>query len=310
MAEGRDSEVIRAAGAVVWRPGDPGPEIALVHRPRYDDWSFPKGKCHREEHVLEAAVREVAEETGLDVVLGRPLRSSRYRVDGRPKRVRYWAARCAQPGPFTPTEEVDEMAWLPVTAARARLTYRRDLTLIDELMSGPLVTSPFILLRHAKAGRKPARPKEGGDLARPLDARGTADAKVLAGLLACYGPCQVLSSPAERCVATVRPYATATGVAVLVEPSFATPVAIAKASRQEAHEILADAARRSASLAGSGEPIVICAHRENLPALIAGACEALGASVPDGKPLRKGAFLVLQSAAGALVSAERQVIAG
>ena len=84
--------MIRAAGAVVWRPGDFGPDIALVHRPRYDDWSFPKGKCHRGEHEVLAAVREVREETGLRVVLGRRLAPSAYQVGGRAKVVSYWAA--------------------------------------------------------------------------------------------------------------------------------------------------------------------------------------------------------------------------
>src|ERR1022692_5132358 len=91
MADTGDSDLIRAAGAVVWRPGQAGPDIALVHRPRYDDWSFPKGKCERDEHVLTAALREVVEETGLRVILGRPLRPSVYRTGAGTKRVSYWA---------------------------------------------------------------------------------------------------------------------------------------------------------------------------------------------------------------------------
>jgi 8-oxo-(d)GTP phosphatase len=311
MTEDRDSDVIRAAGAVVWRPAKGGPEVALVHRPRYDDWSFPKGKCHREEHVLAAAIREVAEETGLDVVLGRPLRCSRYQVGDRPKCVSYWVARCAEGDWFAPSEEVDQMAWLPVEAAREQLTYHRDTDLLDEMASAPLLTSPYILLRHAAAGRKSAKPKNDGDLARPLDARGTADAKLLAGLLACYGPCRVVSSPAERCVATVRPYAVAASLAIQVEPALATPLAAAEgaAAGQPAPDVLRQAAELSASLALAGEPTMVCAHRENLPALISAAFEALGTEARGGKPLGKGAFLVLQTADGALVSAERHDVA-
>src|SRR5262245_2280356 len=111
-----------AAGALLSLPGEQRPEVALVHRPRYDDWSFPKGKCLPGEHVLITAVREVTEETEIEVILGRRLRTVRYLSDGRPKQVDYWAARPAaqaaggaeepaEPAPFTPNEEVDQLAW-------------------------------------------------------------------------------------------------------------------------------------------------------------------------------------------------------
>src|SRR5580700_5286457 len=86
---------IRAAGAVLWRPGPVGPQVALVHRPKYDDWSLPKGKTEPGEHVLLTAVREVAEETGIRVILGRRLPATHYTVRGRPKVVDYWAAKAA-----------------------------------------------------------------------------------------------------------------------------------------------------------------------------------------------------------------------
>src|SRR5580704_8961282 len=87
------ADEVRAAGAVVWRPAASGSQVALVHRPKYDDWSFPKGKLEPGEHVLLAAVREVAEETALQVTLGRRLAPVRYLNDGVPKRVDYWVAR-------------------------------------------------------------------------------------------------------------------------------------------------------------------------------------------------------------------------
>jgi 8-oxo-dGTP diphosphatase len=127
---------IRAAGVVLWRRAPPhgdGIEIALVHRPRYDDWSLPKGKLKRGEEFTAAALREAREETGLECELGAALPSIRYPVDGRPKEVRYWAAEAAA-GAFAANLEVDRMLWLPPPAARSRLSYDHDRPLVDALL--------------------------------------------------------------------------------------------------------------------------------------------------------------------------------
>ncbi|MET7691088.1 NUDIX hydrolase [Streptomyces sp. NPDC005483] len=130
-----DDPVVQAAGCVLWRrsPIDGDLEICLVHRPKYDDWSHPKGKLKREEDDLAAALREVEEETGYTAEPGTELSTVRYVANGRPKRVRYWAAE-ANGGHFTPNEEVDRILWLSPAAARSRLTQYRDRTLIDELL--------------------------------------------------------------------------------------------------------------------------------------------------------------------------------
>lgn len=123
---------VRAAGAVVWRRGGGGAvEVLVVHRPRYDDWSLPKGKLDPGESHEAAARREVEEETGCRGVLGRELAASAY-VDhkGRPKTVRYWALE-AEDGVFRPTDEVDRAEWLPVDAARRRVSYARDVEVLD-----------------------------------------------------------------------------------------------------------------------------------------------------------------------------------
>jgi 8-oxo-dGTP diphosphatase len=129
------STAVRAAGVVLWRaaPVAGGVEIALIHRPRYDDWSLPKGKLKRGEEFAAAALRETREETGLECDLGAALPVTRYLVDGRPKEVRYWAAR-ARPGSFAANDEVDHMVWLPPRAARHRLTHDRDRPLVDALL--------------------------------------------------------------------------------------------------------------------------------------------------------------------------------
>ncbi|MEU3843893.1 NUDIX hydrolase [Streptomyces sp. NPDC028635] len=127
--------VVLAAGCVLWRrsPLDGTLELCLVHRPKYDDWSFPKGKLKRAEVDLTGALRETLEETGHTAAPGAELPTQRYLANGRPKRVRYWAAE-ATGGGFTPTDEVDRVLWLAPTAARARLTQPRDRTLVDALL--------------------------------------------------------------------------------------------------------------------------------------------------------------------------------
>lgn len=299
MVDAVTADPIRAAGALVWQPGSRGQELALVHRPRYDDWSFPKGKAEHGEHLLVTATREVAEETGLRVVLGRPLRPSLYRVGDRPKRVSYWTAKCTGSDGFEADHEVDELAWLEVGQVRQRLSYERDLALLEEFESGPVDSVPFILLRHASAGLRLSASDE-DDLGRPLDARGAADAGLLAELLASYGRCRVVSSAAERCLATVRPYAQAAGVPVEADSALTVgPPGNGAASVQ-----------RAVQLAAAGEPVLVCAHRENLPLMLEGACGAMHAQAPDGPPLAKGGFVVLQSVGGALLSAERHQLTG
>ncbi|WP_299539617.1 NUDIX hydrolase [uncultured Streptomyces sp.] len=125
---------VRAAGCVLWRRAadDGALEVCLVHRPRYDDWSLPKGKLKRDEDALDAAVREVLEETGHHCVPGAPLPTLRYEAHGRPKEVRYWEAE-ATGGSFTPNDEVDRILWLPPAEARTRLTRPDDRIPLDAL---------------------------------------------------------------------------------------------------------------------------------------------------------------------------------
>jgi 8-oxo-dGTP diphosphatase len=281
---------IRAAGAVLWRPGPDGrPLVALIHRPRYDDWSFPKGKVDRGEHVVRAAAREVWEETGVWPMLGRRLSTVRYIHNGRPKRVDYWAAT-GDESPFIPSDEVDRIAWLPIAEAEERLTYDHDRTVLREFAAGPFRTTPYIVLRHGTAGEK--RDWQEDDLLRPLDERGRAQAQRLNDVLACYGPARVISSATARCLETVLPYASRT--AADIRADWAVTVGTSKAPGDRLAEFLAD-----------GVPVVICTHGELIPELITRACEELGAPPPDDSKLPKGGFWVLQVADRALASAER-----
>lgn len=124
---------VRAAGGIVWRRSADGePEVLLVHRPRYDDWSLPKGKREPGESDESCARREVLEETGLRVELGDPLPDVRYEDHrGRPKVVRYWVMRpLDEPEPFVPNDEVDEIRWCSLRDARKRLSYDHDRDLL------------------------------------------------------------------------------------------------------------------------------------------------------------------------------------
>lgn len=289
---------VAAAGAIVHRRAGQR-EIGLIHRIKYGDWTFPKGKLEPGEHLITAAVREVGEETGIGVVLGRRLGRVRYHSHGHPKRVDYWAAQAA-PGSgtdFVPNDEVDELAWLPVPQARQRLSYAHDARLLDEFAAGPADTIPLILVRHASAGSK--HEWDGDDAERPLDAKGAADASHLAGLLASFGRCRVLSSAARRCVATVEPYAAQCGQQITVDAALSMGLAADEEPDEKRVAMLA------ARVAGESVPTVLCAHRENLIPLLAGLCAALGTDRPPLRKLDKGGFWVLQVAGGALASAEQ-----
>jgi len=129
--------LVRAAGGIVWRAGELGEaEVLLVHRPKYDDWTFPKGKNEPGEADEVCALREVEEETGYRCTLGPELVSTQY-IDrkNRPKEVRYWVMT-VEDGEFVPSEEVDELLWVTTSQARWRLSYDRDREVLDSFLKG------------------------------------------------------------------------------------------------------------------------------------------------------------------------------
>lgn len=286
------NQPVRAAGGIVLRGEGPDRSVALVHRPRYDDWSFPKGKLDRGEHVLRAAVREIEEETGLVPRLGRRLPTAKYRHGDRPKRVEYWAARPVAEAAFTPNEEVDELAWLPAAEAGARLSYPHDADLLRAFLDGPSRTWPLMIVRHGSAGEKHAW-REPDEL-RPLDGRGRTEAAELAALLHAFGPARVLSSATARCLETVLPYARRIRADVVTDAAFT----VGETGPDRARERLLD-------LLGDGVPTVVCTHGENVSELVAGLCRELGEKVPDDPSLHKGEFWVAHMGEGTLAALER-----
>lgn len=204
--------VVRAAGGLVFRRSKSGIlQVLLVHRPRYDDWTFPKGKLMDVEGYEEGAKREVEEETGFTVKLKSELSSVAY-IDrkGQPKCVRYWAME-KQGGRFKPNVEVDAARWMPVPEALTRLTYDRDQSVLLELQNHVRRwEDPLLLLRHASAGKRGEWTKE--DALRPLDGKGRRQAEKLVDLLDAFRIHRILTSPYLRCVQTVEPIAKVMGV--------------------------------------------------------------------------------------------------
>jgi 8-oxo-(d)GTP phosphatase len=267
---------IKAAGAVLWRSAadSAAPEFALIHRERYDDWSFAKGKEEPGEHSLLAAVREVEEETGLRPVLGRRLPSIEYEVLGRDKRVKYWAGQAPKSAAghvFTPNDEVDELEWLPASEARERLTSPLDLLVLDAFLAAPTETFPIILQRHGKAEPRSAAYPD--DLARPLAPAGRQQAIALTELLAVYGAEQLISSPAVRCVGTVRPYADWHGVEMQTDSAL-TEISYVHAPRA--------IVRWLRDLADRRVPTIVCTHGPLLDELIGAALYNPNFVAPEG----------------------------
>jgi len=284
--------VIRAAGAVLWRGGLPGEndlQVALVHRPRYDDWSLPKGKLDDGESPLAAAAREVTEETGHRVALGRRLAQARYVVRSSlarqtgPKVVDYWAAR-ALDGAFEPNSEVDELRWLSPAAARDQLSYDFDRTVLDSFTSVPLPTATVLLVRHAKAGERAEW--TGDDDLRPLTVAGRRQADELCGQLLLFQPCAVYSAPRVRCLQTVLPLAASLRLQVIEEPLLSEEGYWP--GRQAGQRRLLELAGRT-----PGAAVVVCSQGAVIPDLV---CSLAGrdAVADNGEvPSRKGSTWVL-----------------
>jgi 8-oxo-dGTP diphosphatase len=207
---------IQAAGGVVWRIDEhTGVQVAVVHRPRYDDWSLPKGKLAPGESHLEGGIREVHEETGYRVQPGRYLGHVRYlKKSGgaaREKVVHYWSMK-ATGGAFSPNREVDELRWLPIDAAREQITRGLDREVLERFGQRPAMTGSVLLVRHASAG---SRAKwNGDDRLRPLDEDGEEQADELVRLLSRFEVDEILSADFVRCVQSVEPLSESIGVPV------------------------------------------------------------------------------------------------
>jgi 8-oxo-dGTP diphosphatase len=205
-----------------------------------------------------------------------------------PKLVHYWAARPAGAvQPFDPNDEVDKLEWLPVDSARHRLSYPRDVDILDALEGKVPVASTVVLLRHAEAVKRKAW--TGKDTARPLTERGSSTAERLVGVLAALGVDRVLSSDAERCRATVAPYAAAAGLPIELHPEI---------SERGFEKDPSGLEGMAAAAWKPGKVTVVCSHRPVLPAL----SRELGLKAGKFEP---GAFVVAHRLPTGRIARER-----
>ena len=279
---------VEAAGGIVHRFRSHVVEVAVVHRPRYDDWSLPKGKLEAGETALLAAVREVREEIGADITVGRRVGTVRYSVGDAPKRVTYWAMRYRD-GQFQPNLEVSSVEWLPVGQAVQRLTYDVDRAVLTDFASMPEPDAAIVLVRHAKAGKRSEW--HGADDDRPLDANGLRQARRLRTLLAVFGPDRICSAVPVRCQQTVQPLAEALGLPLEVDAAF---------SDDTYEHSPATTQTALLSLAKPGTCTVVSSQGLAIPELV----DQLGPGVLNSDT-KKGAYWVLSLVDGEVVAVDR-----
>jgi 8-oxo-dGTP diphosphatase len=287
----RERRTIVAAGGVVWRRGGDGIEVVLVHRPKYDDWSLPKGKVRADEHPLVGACREVREETGLCPVVRRRLTpEEHYPVGGRPKGVHYWEMR-ASAAPFSPTEEVDAVEWVRLEGAQQRLSYRQEADLLAGFGADGN-ESVVLLVRHARA----ADPERwvGQDHARPLDDVGLVQVEALRRAVPLFGPARILSPDVVRCVQTIAPVADDLSLPIDLDNNFDEEVYSWRP--HGAHDRIRQLAR------GEGCSVV-CTQGMVIPHVIADLAEEDGLFVGD-VPAKKGSVWALFFSDGRLAAAD------
>ncbi len=281
------SAAVRAAGALCWRLVGGKILVLLVRRAERADVSLPKGKVEPRETPPQTAVREIAEETGLSVALGAPLGTTEYTMpDGREKIVHYWAAEVSDEAVaasrFAPNLEVAAVEWLPIENARAQLSYGGDRDVLDRFVArvtaGTARTFPMIVLRHGKA--VPRGSWDGPDWTRPLQHRGIEQSRNIAPAIAAWSPTGLISSTAVRCLETIAPVATLTGL----------PVTRSAGISQDAYEDGTDRVRKIVNnRLGKRQAVLLCSHGPVIPEIIH---EVAGATnTPLDAALRRAGML-------------------
>ena len=282
---------IAAAGGLLWQESAGAPLVAVVHRPRYDDWSLPKGKLKSGEHPLLGGYREVLEETGHHATVQHRLSSQQYRVPEGKKNVDWWVMR-SNGGEFTPNHEIDQLRWLPLDEAARILTYDRDRGLLREFGEFGAPTAIVLLVRHGSAGDRIAW--VGDDRLRPLDEVGEEQSQRLRRALPLWAPQRVLAADRLRCTQTVEPLAGHLDL----------PIETEVALSEEAYNADPDTAmRRIRNIAALGGASVVCSQGGAIPSIVAELADVHGVKLAEIKS-KKGSTWALSFADGQLIAAD------
>ncbi len=277
---------IVAAGGVVWRRDlDDEVEVLLVHRPRYDDWSLPKGKLEEGEALISCAYREVLEETGLSIKLGPYVGSVEYFVPDGLKHVAYWSASLIEDNSsFHTNDEVDRIIWLDLESAVFKATRDSDKSILERFGVTPYDSSALIMLRHGKALERAEW--QGEDEDRPLQLVGQLQAKRMLSLYQVFGLEEIHTSDAVRCLDTVAQMAKSLEL---------TPVitnAVSEYTYKKSKEKAIDYAKE---LIKRNKQVVLCSHNPVLPRMMEKLTKKIDFDYPDNKLLPGEAWVLFHN---------------
>ena len=277
---------IVAAGGVVWRRDLDGEvEVLLVHRPRYDDWSLPKGKLEEGEGLISCAYREVLEETGLSVKLGPYVGSVEYFVPDGLKHVAYWSASLIEDNSsFHPNDEVDRIIWLDLESAVLKATRDSDRSILERFGVTPYDSSALIMLRHGKALERTEW--QGEDEDRPLQLVGQLQAKRMLSLYQVFGLEEIHTSDAVRCLDTVAQMAKSLQLTPVI--TNAVSEYTYKKSKEKAIEYAKELIKRN-------KQVILCSHNPVLPRMMEKLTKKIDFDYPDNKLLPGEAWVLFHN---------------
>ena len=272
------SELIIAAGGVVWRETEDSKiELAIIHRPKYDDWTFPKGKLDTGEELISCAYREIMEETGLDIELGPFLGEVEYiAIDGE-KQVSYWAAKALSSSKdFHANNEADLLEWHDFESARTKLTRDTDREILDIFVESPFQAAQLIFLRHAKALARSEW--QCGDEDRPLDNLGQLQAKRMHAVYQVFGVSQIHTSDAVRCYDTVIGMTNA----LKIEPVITSKLSeyTFEKNKDKSLDYALELAETSRT---TGATVLLCSHNPVLPRMLERVTKKSDIDLPENK---------------------------
>lgn len=276
------SSPILAAGAVLWRKSEKKKiEVLIIHRPKYDDWTFPKGKAEIGEPLIACAYREVLEETNIETAFGPYLGEVEYLTNDGNKKVSFWSAKVVKEKDFKPNTEVDQLKWIEVTKVKELLTLDTDKKILEQFLQIEPDTKPFILLRHAKAVTRDEWQGEDDD--RPLDSYGQNQAKRLLAMYQVFNLEQIHSSDAVRCYDTV--VAIAKGLNIKLEVTGKLSESIFKKDKEKAFDYAKD-------LIKLNESVLLCSHNPILPKMLNKLTKKSEVDADEGKLLPADGWVI------------------